>query len=83
MKLEKFFDWILDKLLNYPDISLSTVKMFIDKMYRCLSEKERKRWLLKYQMISEFTLKQLSIDSINSTLKINSLEKELNEVKEK
>lgn len=83
MKIQKFFDWILDKLLNYPDISLSTIKMFCDKMYQCLSTKERERWKLKYQMISEFTLKQLSIDSINNTLKINSFEKELNEVKEK
>ena len=81
MKLEKFFKWIQFNLVNYPDISFKTVKMFIDKFYDCLSKKEKERWKLQYQIISEFSLKQISLDSFVSKDKIIKLDNELNNLK--
>lgn len=81
MKIEKFLKWIQFSLMNYPDISFKTVKMFTDKFYNCLSEIEQVRWKLQCEIISELTLKQISIDSFIHKNKIEGLEIELNEVK--
>lgn len=82
MKIEKFLNWILDKMLNYPDISFCTVKIFIDKFNSCLSKRERERWILPIQMIKEFTSKQITIDSFVQDIKIENLSNELNNLKE-
>lgn len=81
MKLEKFLIWIQDKLLNYPDISITTVQFFINKFYECLSNKERERYKLQVQIIKDITLKQISIDSLLSNHVIDKLDNELNELK--
>lgn len=81
MKLEKFLIWIQDKLLNYPDISITTVQFFINKFYECLSNKERERYKLQVQIIKDITLKQISIDSLLSNHVIDKLDIELNELK--
>ncbi len=81
MKLEKFLTWIQDKLLNYPDISFPTVKLFIQEFYNCLSEKEKERYIINYRMISEFTLKQITLDYYVKETVIDNLINELNNVK--
>jgi len=81
MKIEKFLKWIQDKLLNYPDISYITAKMFIDKFYDCLSNKEKERHILQLQMIKEFSLKQISIDSFVKDIVIENLTEQLNNIK--
>lgn len=81
MKIEKFLNWILDKMLNYPDISFCTVKIFIDKFNSCLSKRERERWCLPIQMIKEFTSKQITIDTFVNNAKVKNLSKELKKLK--
>ena len=81
MKLEKFLIWIQDKLLNYPDISITTVQFFINKFYECLSNKERERYKLQVQIIKDITLKQISIDSLLSNHVIDKLDNELIDLK--
>lgn len=63
MKLEKFIKWIQFNLLNYPDISFKTVKMFVDKFEQCLSDRERIRWKTQIQIIREFSLIQITLDT--------------------
>jgi len=82
MKIQKFLIWIQDKLLNYPDISFFTVKMFIDKFKKCLSNKEIESNNLRLQIISELSLKQISIDSFVQNIVIENLTDELNNIKE-
>jgi len=82
MKIEKFLKWIQFSLMNYPDISIKTVKIFIDEFYKCLSEVEQIRWILQYKIISELSLKQISIDSFIHNSKIDKLENNLNNLKE-
>ena len=81
MKIERFLNWIQDKLLNYPDISLCTVKLFIQEFFNCLSEKERERWKINLQMINEFTLIQITIDQFLKETIEDNLDNELNELK--
>jgi hypothetical protein len=82
MKIERFLKWIQDKLLNYPDISFITAKIFIDKFYDCLSDKEKVRYKLQLQTIKEFSLKQISIDSFVKEIVIENLTDELNNIKD-
>ena len=82
MKIEKFLKYIQHTLLNYPDINFLTVKLFIQKFHECLSEKEQIRYMNNCQLISEFSLKQISIDTFVNTLKVNNLENELNNLKD-
>lgn len=82
MKIQKFFSWITENLLNYPDISVNTVKMFVDKFYQCLSNKERMRWKLEYQIISEFSLKQISLDNFIHETITDDLINQLDKIKE-
>ena len=82
MKIERFLTWIQNKLLNYPDIDYKTVKMFMDKFQYHLSSKEKERWSLSIQMIREFTLKQISIDSFVRESIIDNLDNELNNLKD-
>ena len=81
MKILRFLMWIENHLLNYPDISIKTIKMFMDKFSMNLSEKELERYKLDLQLISEITSKQITIDSIVSNAKIENLENELNNIK--
>jgi len=81
MKFEKFLNWIQDKLLNYPDISLPTVKLFIQEFFNCLSDKEKERCTLQISIINEFTLKQITIDSFVKDVIIDNLDDLLNEIK--
>lgn len=81
MKIEKFLNWIQDKLLNYPDLDFKAIKMFVDKFYYFLSKKEKERWLLKYQLISEFSSKQISLESFVHNSKVDNLENDLNNLK--
>ena len=81
MKIEKFLKWVQSTLMNYPDISFKTVKIFIDKFYKCLSEVEQIRCILQYKIISELSLKQISIDSFTHNLKVDKLENKLNNLK--
>ena len=81
MKIEKFLKWITEKMLNYPDIHLITLKMFIDKFYDCLSEKEQIRYYTECLLIKEFTLKQISLDTIVHKNIVKNLDNELNNLK--
>ena len=80
MKLEKFIKWIQFNLLNYPDISFKTVKMFTDKFEKCLSNKERIRWKTQIQIIREFSLIQISLDTFVKQTITENLENELNNI---
>ena len=82
MKIERFLKWIQEQMLNYPDISFTTVKMFIDKFNSCLSNNERKRWGTEILLIKEFTLKQLSIDETVHLVKTKNLEHQLTKIKQ-
>ena len=82
MKIEKFLNWIMDKMLNYPDVSITTVKMFIDKFHFYLSKKQKEQFSLKIQLIKEFTCKQISLDTFVHNSKIEILESELTKIKE-
>lgn len=55
--------------------------MIIDNFTNCLSKPEfyRNEYLLK--IITELTLKQITIDSIVNNIKTNNLETELNKLK--
>lgn len=81
MKIEKFLKTVQHKLLNYPDINLITLKLFIQEFYNCLSKKEQIRFMTDCQIINELTSKQLSLDSIVNNIKNNNLEIELNNLK--
>ena len=82
MKIQRFLVWIQEQLLNYPDVSLKTVKMFLDKFYGCLSEKEIERNRNNLQIISELTLKQISLDTVVNNIKYKNLEIQLNNLKQ-
>ena len=62
MKIERFLNWIQKKLLHYPDIDFRTVKLFTNEFSKCLSDKERNRYWVSIEMITEFTSKQITID---------------------
>jgi len=81
MKIEKFLKWVQFNLLNYPDISFKTVKMFMDKFEQCLSEKEKIRCKTMVQIIREFSLIQISIDTFIKNSITENLENELNNLK--
>lgn len=81
MKIEKFLKYIQHKLLNTPDISFLTIKLFIQEFYKCLSEKEQIRYITDCQIISEFSLKQISIDTIINQSKVENFEITLNNLK--
>lgn len=81
MKIQKFLKWIQEQLLNYPDISLKTIKMFLDGFYGCLSMKEIERNRNNLQIISELTLKQITLDSVVNNVKYENLENQLNNLK--
>lgn len=81
LKIQKFLIWIQDNLLNYPDISVITVKMFIDKFNACLSQRERENNKLVLQIISELSLKQISIDTTINNINYDKLQKEYNKLK--
>lgn len=85
MKIEKFLLWLQDKLLNYPDIHLRTLKMFIDKFDTCLSdkEKEREKISIMIQLLKELSSKQISIDTFVHNEKTKHLETQLNNLKGK
>ena len=82
MKIQRFLVWIQEHLLNYPDISLKTVKMFLDNFTGCLSAKEIERNRNNLQIISELTLKQISLDIIVNNHKYKNLENQLNNLKD-
>lgn len=81
MKIQRFLIWIQEHLLNYPDVSLKTVKMFLDNFIRCLSAKEITSNRINLQIISELTLKQISLDTIVDNHKYKNLENQLNNLK--
>ena len=81
MKIERFLKLFQEKILNYPDISFQTAKIFFDKFVSCLSNKEKERFIITIGMISEFSLKQISLDSFVQNEKVNNLECELTELK--
>ena len=81
MRIEAFFKWIQDKLLNYPDINLNTVMLFVDSFYHHLSTKERDKFKLPYQIIKELSNKQITLDSFVDKIKIEVFEKKLSEIK--
>ena len=82
MKIERFLKWIQEQMLNYSDINFTTVKIFIDKFYACLSNNEKIRWHTEILMIREFTSKQLSIDETVHIAKTKNLEHRLIKIKQ-
>lgn len=83
MRTEGFLKWILDKMLNYPEIHFKTVKMFIDKFEFYLSDKEKKRFQLTLQLIREFSSKQISLDDFVDKAILHNLTDNLNKIKKR
>ena len=82
MKILRFLIWIQKYLLNYPDVYIKTVKMFIDNFAGFLSKKEMERYIIQLQIISEITSKQITIDTIVLNAKVKNLDNELNNLKD-
>jgi len=68
-------------LLNRPDVNKSTIVMFIQEFSNCLSDKERNKVQTQLRMISQFSLKQITIDGFVDSLKIEVLDNDLKELK--
>lgn len=81
MKIERFLTCVQEKLLNYPDIHFPTIKLFMDKFKDCLSKNEVQRWGLSLQLISEITLRQITIDYFVAESNIKELDKDLTKLK--
>lgn len=78
MKIERFLDWVQKQLLYYPDVSLQTVKLFINRFSECLSKKEHEQHWLAIKIIMEFSNKQITINSFETREIAKKLEAELN-----
>ena len=55
--------------------------MFIQEFSNCLSNKERQRVSVQLQTISQFSLKQITIDTIIDNVKTDNLEQTLRKMK--
>lgn len=80
MKIQKFLIRIQENLLYTPNISIITVKLFIQEFTNCLSKKEKERWQTHIQLINEFSLKQITIDDYIHNSLIENLDKDLKEL---
>ena len=69
IKIKKFLTWVQDTLLNSPEVKISTVIMFIQEFNNCLSDTERYRVSTELQIISQLSLKQITIDGFIDDLK--------------
>jgi len=81
MKIERFLVKIQKELLRKPDIDLKTLKLFTQIFGKCLSNKEYERHWISLNIIEEFTLKQISLDTCVHNAKVEVLEKNLQKVK--
>lgn len=81
MKIGKFLDLVQSVLLVSDDVDIKTVKRFIQLFNQCITMKEKDRYWIAIQMISEFSLKQISIDQFIASNKIKKLETKLNKIK--
>lgn len=81
MKIEKFLNCVQSKLLYHADIDFPTLKLFLDKFVKHLSKREYTRWQITIEIIMEFTSKQISIDKFVSDAITESLEIEINNLK--
>lgn len=55
--------------------------MFIQEFSNCLSDVERNRVQTQLEMISQFSLKQITINGFIDNSKVESFDAELNELK--
>lgn len=81
MKIEKFLLLIENNLLNYPDIDLNTIKLYMNMFGKCLSKTERMKFTLYLQVINDIVSKQISLTSFVNEHKTKELESELNILK--
>jgi len=81
LKIGKFLDLIQTVLLVNNDTDIKTVKMFIQIFNQCITMKERDRYWIAIQMISEFSLKQISLDNFVNKEKLKILENNLEQIK--
>jgi len=56
--------------------------MFIQEFSNCLSDTERNRVSIQLEMISQLSLKQITIDGFIADMKTEVLEKDLKQIKE-
>ena len=81
IKIKAFLEWILNTLLNRPDVKISTIVMFIQEFSNCLSDVERNRVSVQLQTISQLSLKQITIEGFIANMKTDNLENDLKELK--
>lgn len=81
MKIEKFLECVQTKMLNYPDVHFRTLKLFFDNFVKCLSKRERERWMISLQMITEFSSKQISLTEFVNQEITNDLVSEITKLK--
>ena len=80
IKIKAFLEWILSTLIEAPDVKVSTVVMFIQEFSNCLSDIERERVSIQLQTISQFSLKQITIDGFLADMKVYNYESALNKL---
>lgn len=69
-------------MIEAPDVKVSTVVMFIQEFSNCLSDTERERVSIQLQTISQFSLKQITIDGFLADMKVHNYENALKKLKE-
>ncbi len=84
MKIQRFLIFVQDTLLNYPDISISTIRKIIKKFENCLSntEAKNKTTSLLLRVINEIGIKQVSLESSINKINYNELQLEYDKMKE-
>jgi len=81
IKIKSFLQWVQNTLLYRPDVKVSTVVMFIQEFSRCLSDVERNRVEIELKMITQFSLKQITIEGFIDDIKTKQLDDDLKKLK--
>ncbi len=82
LKIEQFLKSISEKVQYNTEIHLPTLKLVLKLFYKFLSEKQKIRWKLTVDMLTSITSTQISLDKALSKIKTDTLENELNNLKE-
>jgi len=83
IKINKFLIFFQNTLLNYPDISINTMRRIIKEFENCLSDKEieRETTFLLLRVINEIGIKQISMKTTIEKINYDKLQAEYNKLK--
>jgi len=82
MRIKAFLQWVQNTLLYRPEVKISTIVMFIQEFSECLSDIERERVSIELKMITQFSLKQITIDGFIDDIKTKQLDDNLKKLKQ-